>query len=430
MSPARFLMDAKTLDAGRDMQRETPLTSDDVLFLAEGSRNPLDLAQELIKRKQPRWLMGWRDICRSTDERTVIASVFPKVGVGHTAPLFYVNVGPKMAAAKLALWTSLSFDYVARISIGGTHLTYSYLKQFPVFPPSAFTVVDLAFITSHVLELTYTSNAMRLWAEDLGHIGPPFAWDDARRAKLRAELDALFALKYGLNRDELRYVLDPAEIKGVDYPSETFRVLKTNEERRFGEYRTGQLVLEAFDQLSRTHITTGPIVLRPAEPVALRDGAWARSAPSQTGDVGAALAAILKAMGGPRPVSDVRFVAALVLEPRLLVPLLQDQKALEWRRLVGSEAEPLVGNVSAFATRNNAAWGAAIGNHRGNGRLIENLQSGTWAPGSGLDAIDTTGWPDGRAVFVWTALGSVDFGTAMSSLPDEMQQWITDAAAA
>jgi hypothetical protein len=88
------------------------------------------------------------------------------------------------------------------------------------------------------------------WAEDLGHFGLPFAWDEDRRAQLRAELDAFFARKYGLTRDELRYVLDPADAKGADYPSETFRVLKTKEEARFGEYRTQRLVLAAFDSLA------------------------------------------------------------------------------------------------------------------------------------------------------------------------------------
>ena len=296
-SPDRFLLDPKTFVNGRDMQRETPLIADDVRFLAEGPRDPLDAGEALIDRKQPRWLMGWRDICRSTDERTMIASVFPKVGVGHTMPIFFVNTAPKTAAAKLAMWTSLPFDYVARLSIGGTHLTYSYLKQFVALPPSDFTPTDLAFITPRVLELTYTSNAMRHWAEDLGHASSPFGWAGARRAHLRAELDALFALKFGLTRDELRYVLDPAEVKGADYPSETFRVLKTNEERRFGEYRTRRLVLEAFDRLSSTHIvTTTPIVLRSLElsEAALLDGAWARSVQPQPGDVGAVLAAILQ----------------------------------------------------------------------------------------------------------------------------------------
>ena len=55
---------------------------------------------------------------------------------------------------------------------------------------------------------------------------------------LRAELDAFYARAYGLTRDELRYILDPADVRGPDYPSETFRVLKTNEIARYGEYRT------------------------------------------------------------------------------------------------------------------------------------------------------------------------------------------------
>jgi hypothetical protein len=33
------------------------------------------------------WLFGWRDICRSTDERTVICGVLPLAAVGHTFPL-------------------------------------------------------------------------------------------------------------------------------------------------------------------------------------------------------------------------------------------------------------------------------------------------------------------------------------------------------
>ena len=37
-------------------------------------------------------------------------------------------------------------------------------------------------------------------------------------------------------------------MKGADYPSETFRVLKTNEIRRLGDYRTARLVLAAWDR--------------------------------------------------------------------------------------------------------------------------------------------------------------------------------------
>lgn len=249
-NPARWLMEPKTLENGQDAQRATPLTADDVAFLAEGPRDPLDLAATIIARKQPRWLMNFRDICRSTDERTVIAAVMSKVGIGHTLPLYFANCSPSLNAILIGLWSSLTFDYIARLKVGGTHLTFGFLKQFPILPPSAFTPADLDFVVPRVLELTYTSHSLRLWAEDLGHFGAPFAWDEDRRALLRADLDAFFARKYGLTRDELRYILDPADVKGADYPSETFRVLQTNERRRYGEYRTQRLVLAAFDRLT------------------------------------------------------------------------------------------------------------------------------------------------------------------------------------
>jgi hypothetical protein len=44
--------------------------------------------------------------------------------------------------------------------------------------------------------------------------------------------------------NELRYILDPKEVHGEDFPGETFRVLKEKEVRSW-EYRTSRLVLEA-----------------------------------------------------------------------------------------------------------------------------------------------------------------------------------------
>jgi hypothetical protein len=195
------------------------------------------------------WLMGWRDICRSTDERTVIATTVPLLGVGHTMPICFSTKRLDQQVCLLGNWQSLTLDFCARNKIGGTHLTYSYLKQLPFLPPSEYEASAIEFIHPRVLELTYTSHDLKPWAQDLGFDGPPFAFDPVRRALLRAELDAYYARLYGLSRDELRYLLDPADVMGPDYPSETFRVLKNNEIREFGEYRTQRLVLEAWDRL-------------------------------------------------------------------------------------------------------------------------------------------------------------------------------------
>ena len=148
-----------------------------------------------------------------------------------------------------ACLNSLAFDYVVRQKIGGTTLNFYLVRQLPILPPSAYTPADLDFVVPRVLELTYTAHDLAPFARDLGYDGPPFGWDRARRAVLRAELDAYYAALYGLTRDELRYVLDPKDVHGPDFPSETFRVLKEQEEREHGEYRTRRLVLEAWDRL-------------------------------------------------------------------------------------------------------------------------------------------------------------------------------------
>ena len=98
-----------------------------------------------------------------------------------------------MAAALLANWLALTFDYIARQKVGGTSLTYFYLKQFPTLPPSSYNAFALSFIVPRVLELTYTSHSMAPFARDLGYNGPPFLWNEDRRALLRAELDAWYA---------------------------------------------------------------------------------------------------------------------------------------------------------------------------------------------------------------------------------------------
>ena len=249
MAPDRFLREPKTLANGAVMQRETPLDRDDIAFLIDGSNDLLSLADALIDRKQPRWLMGWRDICRSTDERTTICGAIPKSGVGDKFLLCYSTRKVQEQAAFIALMSSIAFDYVARQKVGGSSFKYFTMKQIVLPPPSVLTDADLGFVLPRALELSFTSHSMRGLAEDLGHSGPPFAWDEERRAVLRAELDAFSARKYCLSRDELRYVLDPADAKGADYPSETFRVLKAKEESRFGEYRTRRLVLAAWDNL-------------------------------------------------------------------------------------------------------------------------------------------------------------------------------------
>ena len=167
----------------------------------------------------------------------------------------------------------------------------------------------------------------------------------------------------------------------------------------------------------------------PVDPATLPDGAWTRPMQDQRAETGALLAALLKAMDGPLPVWRVRLAAVLSLEPRLLLPYLNDGEAAMWRRLVGSEADSLPSGVTQFVARTDEAWGAAVRNLRGNGHLVEDTQAGTWAPGAGLDAFSTSGWPQGRARMVLDVLSRISAGDVIAALPDDLQGWV-DAAAA
>jgi len=272
------------------------------------------------------WLLGFRRITNATNERTAIFTMLPRVGAGDVLP---VVLGPSALESSLLLacFLAIALDFAARQKIGGVHLDFHYAKQLPVLPPDTYTPEDLRFIVPRVLELVYTAWDIKPFADDVwreadetlraairaqweenaaqtgGHTWnlldwitayleietdpkkgiplPPFKWDEERRARLRAELDAYYARLYGLSRKQLRYILDPADltereledildpweevrdpldpeayaerVRKSTFPGETFRVLKEKELRLFGDYRTRRQVLEAWERMESKH---------------------------------------------------------------------------------------------------------------------------------------------------------------------------------
>jgi hypothetical protein len=342
-----------------------------------------EVGDVLAGRWQRGWLLGWRDITSSIDQRTVIASLIPRVAVGHTTPLMFTERDPRHVAALYANLCSYGLDYAARQKVGGTHMTYGYLKQLPVLAPTAYDpacpwspddrIVD--WLLPRVLELTYTAWDLESFAHDVGYDGPPFRWDPARRTLLRAELDAAFFHLYGLNRDDTDYILD------------TFPIVRKNDEKAHGEYRTKRLILQVYDAMAEAIRTGQPYQTRlapaPAHPSVAHDPstrpAWSaplerpRVAPpgivvplpirrptpltwgpdlvpaiaARHGDTAGAwaspmhgdlllrnaLAAVLRALPGPWSAAEVRRAMIAVLYPDTLP--LDAPTTAAYRRLVG-----------------------------------------------------------------------------------------------
>lgn len=385
------------------------------------------------------WLLGWRDFVGS-EGRTLIVNICPRMGVGDSFLLLLPSQPVNLVAALYGCLASLPCDYLAKQKVGGSHLKNFVLKQLPVLAPSTYSSRDLAFIVPRVLELTYTSQSMSPFARDLGYDREPFAWNEDRRALLRAELDAWYARAYGLTRDELRYILDPADVKGSDYPSETFRVLKNNEMKRFGEYRTRRLVLEAWDRMERGELTGSSqavVIAEPrvrsvpitVDPATLPNGAWAMGTDSADAAL-AQLAALIKALPGPMPIARVRLAALYALEPRYLTRRLSGAERAAWRRLVGTAADlPPGTNVAAFAPRIDVRWQSAVTQLRGMGAIIEDPAEQTWAPGARIDEFHTDTWPDGRAGFVLQKLSAITLDEATTGLSSQDVAWVRAHAA-
>jgi hypothetical protein len=199
---------------------------------------------------QRTWLFGWRDVTKAQNERTVVASLIPSVAVGNKFPIIVPTVAPSLVACLYGSLCSFALDYAARQKMGGTSLNYFILKQLPVLGPETYAAEApwnpgtslQEWIVPRVLELTYTAWDLEGFARDVGYIGPPFRWDSDRRLQLRCELDAAFFHLYGLSREDVGYVM------------ETFPIVRKNDEKAQGEYRTKRVILELYDALAAAKI--------------------------------------------------------------------------------------------------------------------------------------------------------------------------------
>lgn len=200
------------------------------------------------------WVLGFKEITAPTNVRTFIAALFPTVAFGNKVPLFKPETKDRREWLLAANMNATIFDFVTRQKIQGQTLNLFIVEQLPVVPPGHYRTVLFGTKTAEeimkeaVLELTYTSHNMAPFARDMGYLDadglvkPPFEWDDERRLKLRAKLDAAFFLLYGVtNRDDIRYIYS------------TFPIVEREEMATYGRYRLRDLCLAFVNALVAGH---------------------------------------------------------------------------------------------------------------------------------------------------------------------------------
>ena len=151
----------------------------------------------------------------------------------------------------LANLNSVVLDYLARQKIPGNHLAWYLVEQLPVVPLDRYESARFGkrtageIVREAVLELTYTAHDMAPFARDMGYVDkaskvkPTFAWDEERRLKLRAKLDAVYFHLYGVtDRDDVRYIYS------------TFPIVEREEMAAYGRYRSCELCLAYMSALA------------------------------------------------------------------------------------------------------------------------------------------------------------------------------------
>jgi hypothetical protein len=209
------------------------------------------------------WVLGFKEITSPTNVRTFMSALFPTVGFGNKVPILKPEADGRREWLLAANLNAIVFDFVTRQKIQGQTLNLFVIEQLPVVPPERYEAVRFGkktaakIIGEAVLELTYTAHDMAPFARDMGYVDrsgkvkPPFVWDEDRRLKLRAKLDAIYFHLYGVvdvfSRDQK--LIAPGR-DDVRYIYSTFPIVEREEMQAYGRYRSRDLCLAYLNALA------------------------------------------------------------------------------------------------------------------------------------------------------------------------------------
>jgi hypothetical protein len=165
-------------------------------------------------RDKPGWLrasghyrLAFREISRSTDERTMIAAVIPPGHIfGHKGTCERTPWKRPDATALIlcAVFNSFAFDWCLRRKIAAS----VSLFMLNGCPAPEVTAGAARFLAHGALRLSCRhAGYARLWFEQLGSTFPTEPLAEGDRQILRAAMDAVVAHAYGLGRDDYHHIL-------------------------------------------------------------------------------------------------------------------------------------------------------------------------------------------------------------------------------
>jgi len=226
--------------------------------------------KEVLNNINRGWKFGLRSVASSTNERSLVCStLLLNTPCGNSLIVNSEKTLGLHVLYQTSLLNSIIIDYTLRQKVSA-NINMFYLYQLPIprltsgnwyfdqIVPRAARLICVDEEFAELWKETYQpywntlgiTSRVEGWERLSKKWSPEYGvadWvyinnekrDGARRAQLRAEIDALVAHLYGLTKEEFAYILD------------TFPVLRRKETEAFGEFRTKRLCLEEYERLGK-----------------------------------------------------------------------------------------------------------------------------------------------------------------------------------
>lgn len=201
--------------------------------------NQIEVNSRIPSSWKYNWLIGYRNAINVVaDSRSSTATIIPKYGVGNSLPLIFLDHSPEECFVLVANFNCFILDYVTRQKASGGNLNFYVVKQLPFIPLKYYSQKLIDVISNKICRLLLNSFELLDLSFDIHFNGEIIVWNEKERFQLQCELDAIYAHLYGLDKEEMDYIL------------ETFPIVKRKDIDKYGSYRTKETILRLYDQFA------------------------------------------------------------------------------------------------------------------------------------------------------------------------------------
>lgn len=184
-----------------------------------------------------KWYLGIRGIASATNERTLITALVPRIAISYSINLIL----PEDPLVGLLLCSTLNtfiLDFVTRSKVSNNNISLFIIKQLPIHNFNCWSDKLKGKVIENTILLSATSKSLISILDTNETPLQINSFEPKQRYHLQCELDAIYAQLYGLEKEEMDYIL------------ENFPIVKRKDIAKYGSYRTKETILQLYDEFA------------------------------------------------------------------------------------------------------------------------------------------------------------------------------------